>query len=185
MKFILVGLALLFSSAASAQTSAAPAASTNPANAPDSATVAAAHRLLTAMDYERMMERMTDSMGSQMAPSLQKAIEEEIGAPVDDELIRRLTDVQTAYLRKVLVNDSNLRTAMAIIYARHFSAAELDRLTALYADPVMKKWTEVTPDLMGDMMPLMIDLTNAHREELQSEVREVVNDYYAENNGGS
>lgn len=185
MRLILLGLALLCSSAANAQRMTAQPASTNPVHQPDPAAVEAANRLLTAMDYDRMMERMTDSMAGQMAPSLKKAIEEEVGGSVDDELIRRLTDVQTAYLRKVLVNDPNLRRALAIIYARHFSTTELDRLTTLYAEPVMKKWAEVMPDLMGDMMPLILDVTNGHRDELRKETIEVVEDYYEQKSGGS
>ena len=83
-------------------------------------------------------------------------------------------------MESLLLQDKNLRRATALIYARHFTAAELDRIAALQADPVMRKWSDVAPALMGDMMPLVMDLMIARRPELIEHAKKVVTDYYTE-----
>jgi len=169
MKRTLFGLVLtLFLSSASA------------AQTPDARTLAAAERLLTGMDYDRQMERMSEMMAQQAGPALKKAIEAESGLPVDDELIRRLAEVQQSFLRKAFVNDKNLRRATALIYARHFSAADLDRLTILYQDPVMRKWTELAPAVMGDMMPLIMDIARAQGAQISAKSKAIVTEYLVE-----
>ena len=169
MKHTLFGLVvtLFLSSASAAQT-------------PDAPTIAAAERLLTGMDYDRQMERMSEMMAEQSGPAMKKSIEAETGMQVDDELIRKLAEVQRSSLREVFVNDKNLRRATALIYARHFSAADLDRLAILYKDPVMRKWTELAPALMGDMMPLIMDIARAQGAQISAKSKAIVTDYFAE-----
>ena len=180
MKIISVSLALIMAVPAwAAEPAAAPA--------PSPATVAAADRLLVAMDYENMMSQMTESMIAQMGPATKKAIEAEIGKTLDDELVRRITEVQARFLRSSLTKDPNMRRAIALLYARHFTAPELDRLADLYQEPVMKKWTQVAPALMADMMPLITDMNLARRGDLVEEIKTVVEDYLQEmgESGGS
>ena len=58
----------------------------------DPAALAAADRVLTAMGYERMMQRACDAMVAQVGPMLKKGIEAKTGEQIDDELIERLTE---------------------------------------------------------------------------------------------
>jgi hypothetical protein len=185
MRISMIGVALALVSVPSSAFGAAPTIAAE--KAPDAAAIAAAERLLTAMDYDRLMERTADAMVGQIGPALKKSLEQEIGGPVDDELIKRLTTLQSEFLHATLVNEPNLRRAMAIIYARHFEAAELDRLAELYKDPVMSKWTEVAPALMSDVLPLMLDITGSHRADLIAKAKKITEDYYAEKEkrGGS
>ena len=44
----------------------------------------------------------------------------------------------------------------------------------------MRKWSDVAPALMGDMMPLVMDLMIARRPELIEQAKKVVTDYYTE-----
>nr|ART35686.1 B377 [uncultured bacterium] len=134
------------------------------------------------MDFERMMLRTTDAMIAQMGPSLKKSIEAETGETVDDELIVRLTSVQAKFLRTHIVDDPKVRRAIGILYARHFTAAELDRLAILYRDPVMRKWTEMAPEMMGDWMPLIFGMMNAHGNDPKAELKQTAEDYFAEKN---
>jgi hypothetical protein len=119
-------------------------------------------------------------MISQSGPALKRSIEAELGTEVGDDLIKRMQKVQAEYLRKLIVNNSELRRAMATLYAHHFTAPELDHLAQLYSDPVMRKWADSAPALMGAMMPLMIDLMSAHRNELQARLKSVAEEYFAQ-----
>lgn len=149
-------------------------------SAVDAARLAAAERLLDAMDYDRMMSRMADAMVAQLGPTTKAAIEAELGDAVDDELIRRLGEVQEKYLRAQLSDDPKVRQAIALLYARHFTAADLDHLSVLQRDPVMQKWNDVAPALMGDMVPLLVGIVGKDRDAMQAELKQVVADYYAE-----
>lgn len=180
MKSICIAFALCASAGAIAQPHAPTISPPTTPGRADPAALAAADRLLTAMDYDRMMMRTTDALVAQMGPSLKKSIEDKIGEPVDDELIGRLVNVQAKFLRTRLGQDPNMRRAIAVLYARHLNATDLDRLAVLYKDPVMQKWSEIAPALMGDMMPLLMDMMNAHRAELEAEAKDTVTDYFAE-----
>jgi hypothetical protein len=146
----------------------------------DPAALKAADRLLTAMNYDRMMERTCTAMVAQMGPMMKASIERETGEKVDDALIKRITDVQSDFMHEALVNSPQLRRAVATIYARHFTPAELDRLSELYKDPVMRKWTEVTPDASAEMLPLITGVMESRRSALEERIKAVVTDYLAQ-----
>lgn len=172
--------ALLVGAPSVAQSQSTTAPEPQKVQSPDPSALAAAERLLTAMGYEDLMRRTADAIAAQSGPSMKKAIEQETGQEVDDELVSRLQKLQRSHMESLLLQDKNLRRATALIYARHFTAAELDRIAALQADPVMRKWSDVAPALMGDMMPLVMDLMIARRPELIEQAKKVVTDYYTE-----
>ena len=159
--------------------SAPPAAPPPPATPVEPATLAAADRFLTAMDYDGMMRRACDAMVAQFGPMLKSSIERKTGEPVDDALIGRISDIQSQYLRETLLNTPGRRRATATIYATHFTARELDRLAELYRDPVMRRWSEVSPVATAELMPLIHDVAEAHRAELEEKIKAAVVDYYS------
>ena len=146
----------------------------------DPAALAAAQRLLGAMDYDRMMQRTVDAMVGNMAPVLKKSLETRTGKPVDDELVRRLTVIQGEFMRSTLINSADMRRAVATIYASKFTAAELDHLASLYKDPVMRKWTDVGPAVAAEMMPLVQGVMESRRGELEQRIKAAVLNYYSE-----
>jgi hypothetical protein len=171
------GLAVL----AAQPVAAAPPAPAAPATARiDPAALAAADRLLTAMDYDGMMKHACDAMVAKMAPMLKSSLEQKTGQKVDDALIDRITGVEAQFLRQMLVNSPDVRRASVVIYATHFSAAELDHLALLYKDPVMRKWSQVGPDAAAEMLPLIQGLAESHRQELEEKVKAAVLEYYSQ-----
>lgn len=145
----------------------------------DPAALAAADRMLTAMGYDRMMQRTCDAMAAQMGPMLKKGIESKTGETVDDALITRLTKIETDFLRETLVNAPQIRKAYATLYASKFSVAELDHMAELYRDPVMRKWSEVAPELAAETMPLIQGVVESHRTDLEQKLASAVVDYYS------
>lgn len=146
------------------------------------AALAAADRLLTAMDYDAMMKHAVDAMIAKMAPVLKASMEKDTGQPVDDALIAKLTTVESEFLQQRLVNSADIRRASALIYANHFTAAELDHLTQLYKDPVMRKWSQVGPDAAAEIMPLVHQVLELHQSELEAKIKAAVTEYYAAKN---
>lgn len=150
----------------------------------DPQALAAADRLLTAMGYERMMQRTVDEMVVNMAPVLKKSLETRTARKVDDELVRRLMAIQADFLRTTLINSADMRRAVATIYASRFTTAELDHLSALYKDPIMRKWADVAPSAAAQMMPLVQSVMESRRDELEQRVKAAVVNYYAEQGKG-
>jgi hypothetical protein len=145
----------------------------------DPAALEAADRMLTAMDYDRMMERTCDAMVAQMGPMFKKSLEAKTGESVDDALVKRLIEIESEFLRGALLDSPNVRKAIATLYANAFSAAELNHLAELYRDPVMRKWTEVAPDMTAQTLPLIQGIVESHRDELEQKLVTAVTDYYA------
>jgi hypothetical protein len=144
--------------------------------------LAAADRLLTAMDYDATMKHACDAMIEKMAPVMKASMERDTGQPIDDALIAKLTAIQTDFLHQLLVNSPSMRRASALIYANHFTADELDHLAKLYQDPVMRKWSQVGPDAAAEIMPLVHQVLETHQGELEAKIKAAVTDYYAAKN---
>lgn len=157
---------------------AAPVQPAPPVSAIDPQALAAANQMLTAMGYDRMMQQTCDALVAQMAPAFRKAIEDKTGQPADDALINRLTGIEFDFMEKTIVRSPDVRRAIATLYASKFTAAELNHLANLYNDPVMRKWTEVAPDMTAKMFPLIESVVDSHRDELEASIKAAVADYY-------
>lgn len=167
--------------AAAAAPAAAASADPPPAQVKiEPGTLAAANRMLAAMGYNQMMQRSCDAMVAQMGPMFRKAIEEKTSEPVDQALIDKLTGIEAQFLHATITDSPDLRRAIAMLYASRFTAAELNHLADLYRDPVMRKWTEVSPDMTAQMFPLIHDVVDAHKDELEQKIMSAVTDYYDE-----
>jgi hypothetical protein len=159
---------------------AAPAQPAAARTALDPMRLKAADRMLTAMNYDRMMHQTADAMIAQMGPMFRKAIEQKTGEKADDALVQQLTAIEADFMQKTIVDSADVRRAIATLYASEFTVPELNRLTDLLDDPVMRKWTEVAPDMAGKMFPLVQAVVESHREELETRIKSVVTDYYEE-----
>jgi uncharacterized protein len=164
MKQILaaVSVALAFAAApVSAQT--APAA---PAPAADPASAAAAHRLFEAMNYrvvaQGMLNQMTQSLPAAMRQGAEAAIdsnrklsEEQKRAAVaklDRDLPQVVAAIQGIFSDPATVDEMLRETEQ--LYARHFTAAELDQIAAFYRTPVGAKMLASMPQLMNESMQI-------------------------------
>ncbi len=159
------------------------AASPQPAaarSAIDPMRLKAADRMLTIMNYDRMMHQTADAMIAQIGPMFRKAIEQKTGEKADDALVQQLTGIEADFMQKTIVDSADVRRAIATLYASEFTVPELNRLADLLNDPVMRKWTEVAPDMAGKMFPLVEAVVESHREELETRIKSAVTDYYDE-----
>lgn len=150
----------------------------------DRATVLAAGRLLDAMGYDTMISQMVDKMGAQFGPQMKQSIEAKTGKPANPEMIRRLADAQRRFLVK-FTSGPKLRHATELLYAKHFTAAELDRMAVLMRDPVMQRWNARIPEVMTDMLPLITQQIDANGAELKSEIMAIIVEYMGEQGAGS
>lgn len=146
----------------------------------DPVALKAADQMLTAMGYNRMMQRTADALVAQMGPMFQKAIEEKTGEAVDDALIKRLTSIEADFMQRTIVDSADVRRAIATLYASEFTAAELNHLAALFNDPVMRKWSEVAPEMTAKMFPLVQGVVQSQQNELETQIKAAVTDYYDE-----
>lgn len=156
---------------------ATPAIAAEPvASAPNPDAVAAADRVLDAIGYETMMSQMADKMSKQFEDETKRVFEEKIGASADPEMLRRVAAVQTEFLRS-FISDPKLRKATALLYARHFTASELDQMAVLMREPVMKKWNDRMPVVMADFMPLISAELANRRDDFQAEIIAIISEY--------
>jgi len=131
---------------------------------PSAAAMAAAKDLMEAMHYRQMMADMVASM-SQSMPSMVRSIASASingNAKLSDEekknaLSRVETQMPVALTRMdSFMSDPALIEEMmgetAALYARHFSAAEIEQITAFYKTAVGAKMLASTPQIMNESM---------------------------------
>lgn len=162
--------------AAAPVTSPPPPAPAIPVSKLDPGAIAAAGRVLDAMGYEAMMDSMTEKFSAQFGPEMTRSLEERTGAPANPQLIEKLAAAQGRFLRD-FATDPKLRAATELLYARHFSVDELDRMAVLLADPVMQKWNKRTPAVMADFLPLVMRQLATRRPDLEAEIGAIIADY--------
>jgi hypothetical protein len=105
-------------------------------NAPDPAAVAASRELVVAM-------RLTDQFKA-VLPNVLQAIKPVVaqGRP---EVERDIETLSPILLEGMTASVGKLADQMAAVYARTFTAAELQQLTAFYHSPIGQKLLEKTP----------------------------------------
>ena len=122
---------------------------------PDPQRVAAATRLLDAMHYEDLLDRTVSAMIADQQKSFPERLEAEVGEPLPDDLKAQVFDVIASSIRKAMRDSHDeLRRGAALIYASHFTTAELDHLTRIQADPMMVKLQAELPQLSAEAAAL-------------------------------
>ena len=162
---------------------AAPLPSTAEAVA-DPARMAAAARLMAAMHYDVLIDRTMDSVIKQ----IQNDIPAQINADLDEQLppdvvskLQRLVDV---HIRKA-INDhrAELKRATQLIYCKHFTAAELDRLAQIEADPVMIRMQAEMPEIATESMKLGQAVVADEIPKVKEEAKAVILAYLSQKQG--
>ncbi len=185
MRRLIVGLiaaAIPFVPAAAAPSVPAPA--TVPANRADSASIAAANRLLDAMHYDRLLDRTIDAVVVEMNRTIDTKLNAELSEPLPPEILGRIKAITETHMRATFRDHRmELRRGTATIYANHFSIGELQRLAELQSDPAMVKMQEELPQIAADTMALSQALVAGQREQVTEEVKAVVEDYFRNRSG--
>ena len=143
----------------------------------DPAALAAADRLLTAMDYERLVDRLNESMIGEAKRTVPERIERMTGKPLDPDLRDKLvTAMAQSLLRMTRDNRASLRRGTALIYARHFTAPEIDRMVELQKDPVMIKMQAKMPLIVAESMQLSSAAMEQEMPKLIEQLKKLVVD---------
>ena len=146
--------------------------------APDPARIAAAGRLLDAMKYEETMDRTVDAMIAEQKRVFPQQLEQVLGSSPPAELVTKVqqaieTHVRVAFARNRIKN----REGTALIYASHFTAAELDRLAKIQAEPVMAKMRSELPQITTESMALAMAGMQSTQNEMRQDIERIIKEY--------
>lgn len=160
---------------------AAPAA---PAPAADPKTIAAANRLMDATGYDKLMTSTIDTMIAGQRAQLEQSLRSKMGDEVDEVLIAKVGDFIGNEIRAMFrENGPQLRQAYALLYAKYFTAEELDRLAEIQRDPVMQKSVQRTPEMLNDVMTLMRGIVAKREEDMRARMIKMITDHMAQSKG--
>lgn len=178
MKSVVLALTLIVSCPALA---AEPAAIPPVAPASNPAALAAAERLMDAMNYDKLMDQMTDAMVAQLRQSIPAQIDKlaekrETKLPAD--LKEKLVDLAISSMeRSIRGNKAAFRRITALIYARHFTVAEIERMTEIQKDPVMVKMLAEMPAIMAESMAMTQAAMVDEMPKMLEDIKKIVADY--------
>lgn len=145
---------------------------------PDPQRIAAAGRLLDAMKYEETMDRTVDAMIAEQKRVFPQQLERVLGSAPPPELVTKVqqaieTHVRVAFARNRIKN----REGTALIYASHFTAAELDRLAKIQVEPVMAKMRSELPQITAESMALAMAGMQSEEAEVRKDIERIVKEY--------
>lgn len=176
MKFLALAVAaMLMASPANAQT------------ADRLAALAAARDMLISVGFERQMEQTGMAMANTVMDHNIAQLEERWGSAIPADFKQRIRGVINAELAAMMTDLK--KTALddaAQIYADHFSAPELRRLTELNTDPVMRKAQSLLPTMMPQLARIGLKAASEHEPAMQAKIKEAVDEWTAaQKNKGS
>lgn len=172
-------IAAAFLTASAVATSAAPP-SAAAASANDPQRLSAARKLLQVMNYDANIDRTVDTLIKQIQNDLPAQMETAFGQALPADVITRLQGVVEVHFRKAIADHrEDLRRATLLIYAKHFTTAELSRLAEIQRDPVMAKYQQEMPEIAAESLKLGRALTGTEIPKIQEEAKAILEEYVA------
>ncbi len=169
---IAAGSLMLFTSFAQAQTTpAAPAApAAKPAPVPEvgqpeppAAQIAAARQLVISSGMQRSFEPMVPQLMRQIVPLLTRTRPE-----LKDNLQAVVQKLQPEFVKK----GDEMTDIAAKIYARRMTQAELEQAAAFFDSPVGKKYVDVQPAMLDEVVVAMQTWTQTLSSYMMQRVHE-------------
>ncbi|HEU5481612.1 MAG TPA: hypothetical protein VFU80_00765 [Sphingomicrobium sp.] len=149
------------------------------AGLPSADRMAAAERLLVAMNYDALQERMIESMIAEAEKTLPARLQGAGGEAIPPELSARLSQtIASSVRRNLTANKVENRKAILLIYAHHFTESELDHLAGLQKDPVLMKMQAELPAIMAEWNTVFAAQMQRDMPKLVDEIKKVVADHY-------
>ncbi|MES2002734.1 MAG: DUF2059 domain-containing protein [Pseudomonadota bacterium] len=146
--------------------------------APDAQQVAAAERLLAAQDYDSTLDRTINALTDEMKRSFADRVNRDLAAPAPPGLVTKVQDIIERHLRVYFAQSrGQMKRATALIYANHFTVAELDRLAVIQRDPAMRKLQLEAPQIAVETMGLSQAAWATSEPALKAEIESVMRDY--------
>ncbi len=112
----------------------------------------AAARELNAILSKDVIKQLTTQVTGQVWPALEKNLR----AKRQDVTDAQLAELRAEFERIQFENLSSVMDDAPIIYARHFTAAELREMLAFHRSPVGQKSLREMPQIMAESMALMM-----------------------------
>lgn len=153
---------------------------------PDPATVRAVQNLLQAMHYRELMQNMFSQAAAQ-APSIARrnmmasiASNSRLSDEQRKEAVAKSERViaESSAGMQALFGDPKLIDELILeivpLYARHFSADEIDQMTAFYRTPVGAKMLASMPSIMAEMMQVSERLITPRMQTIQQQIQALI-----------
>jgi hypothetical protein len=142
---------------------------------PDPAALSAARDLMVATDVKGQMRAIGPAISKAMDQQIQQMF---VDNKVPDGLSQQFSAAMQDYFGSMdTLFTPELTEEIASIYARHFSPADLTRLTEMMKDPVMNKFRIEMPAIMGEMMPSMSKAMKPRQDAFMTKVKQIVADW--------
>ena len=117
--------------------------------------MAAAERLVDAINYDSLMDRTVAAMIADQQKSFPQRLEAQVGKPLPDDLKAGIFELIATSIRTAMSESrADMRRGTALIYASRFTATELDHLAAMQRDPVMIKMQSQLPQIAAESAAL-------------------------------
>jgi hypothetical protein len=133
------------------------------------------------MNYDKLMDQMMDAMVAQFRQSMPAQIDkisEKMERKLPDDLKQRLVEIAIASMeRSIRDNKATFRRETALIYARHFTVAEIERLAEIQKDPVMVKMLAEMPAIMAESMAMTQTAMADEMPQMLDAVKKMVAEY--------
>lgn len=143
----------------------------------DQARLAAAERMLDAMHFEQQTDRTVEAITVEVEKQVETGLAAKLDQPAP-ELIAKLKKIAASHMRETFsAQRANLRRGTALIYAKHFTTAELQHLAALQSDPVLAKVQAEIPQIAVETMSLSQALVQSGEASLQARIKAAVEEY--------
>ena len=144
----------------------------------DNARIAAAEHLLKAMNYDAQMDRTIEAIIGEVEHSIDQRLNKQMDEPLPPEVLTKIKKIAESHLRGSFAKHRpDLRRGAALIYAKHFTVAELEHMAKLQSDPVMVKMQAEIPQIMAETMALSQAMSAEGQDEMRKEVQAVVEEY--------
>jgi hypothetical protein len=116
--------------------------------------------------------------------TMMREVQTRYGRPVPAELRARVRTVLMENLAHVIeeMRPTALEDA-ARVYARYFTASELQEIRRIQTNPVMMKLQRVSPQLLPELMQIGVAVSARHMPELTAQLRQVIEQWQSEQEG--
>ena len=139
-----------------------------PATTP--ATIADASAMLTAMNFEKMMDQTMEGVKRQQASAMQKMVTQMAGNADREAVVEFQKKVVEVMMSGI--SGAEIQADVARLYSEIFSREELQALSAFYSSPVGQSFAEKQPIVTERMNELMMPRIMANMPKVQQMGRE-------------
>lgn len=151
-----------------------------PPPAPDAVALAAARRLIAASDMQRQLQAIVPQI---VDAAMMQARGTFKANAMPAELDARLQAAMRESMTAMMTFPPAVQERMALVYANNFSAADLDHLADLMADPAMVRFRERAPAVMKEVLPVLMALLAPQQAQLWKRTNAIIADWLRDHPG--